>query len=86
MTSLRPHLYEGYVEFLDAFGNVAAARHGTKNAKAVFDGECSAQRCYQIFHEFAVRGSTLCVSPLMPEGAAALRSSSARGAEASPLC
>jgi len=45
----------------------------TKNAKAFFEGECSAQRCYRFFMSLRFEVN-LVVSLLMPERAAALRS------------
>jgi hypothetical protein len=54
MTFLRPHLYEGYAELLDSFGNVAAEWYDWTYAQAILNGECTVQRWHEMFHKMAV--------------------------------
>jgi hypothetical protein len=54
MTSLRPHLDEGYAELLDSFGNVAAEWHDWTYAQAILNGECTVQRWHRMFHDMAI--------------------------------
>ena len=59
MTTLRPHLKDGYAELLDSFGDVVAEWWDHEYAQAILNGECTVYRWHQIFHEMAVREASI---------------------------
>jgi hypothetical protein len=53
MTTLRPHVDEGYAKLLNSFGNVAAGWHDRRYGKTIQNGECCVKRWHEIFHNLA---------------------------------